>query len=322
MATDYYKVLGVEKNASADQIKKAYRKLALKYHPDRNKDDKNAEERFKEVGEAYAVLSDPEKRKQYDTFGSAGFRQRFSQEDIYRGSDISDILREMGLGGDFFSRIFGGRGGPGGGFKTYTFHGGGPRPGPGMGGPDFGQAFGGAARGPVRGSDLIYELPVTLEEAFHGGEKMVSYRRGGKVERVTVKVPAGITTGQKLRLGGKGEPSPMGGPDGDLLIRVRVLDHNRYRRQGDDLELNQDIKFSQAALGDDIEVPTLDGKKLSVKVPKGAQSGARLRLKGQGLPRFKSSGRGDLYVKLNIKVPKKLEKRQRELLEELAQEGL
>ncbi|MBI5521620.1 MAG: J domain-containing protein [Desulfarculus sp.] len=319
MAKDYYQVLGVEKTASPEDIKKAYRKLALKYHPDRNKDDKNAEEKFKEVGEAYAVLSDPEKRKQYDTFGSQGFSQRFSQEDIYRGSDLNDVLREMGLGGDFFSRIFGGgRGGPQG-FRTYSFHGGGPRPEAG-GGFDFGQAYG-EHPGPQRGTDLIYELPVSLEEVFHGATKMVSYRRGGQVERVSVKVPAGIPTGKKLRLAGKGEPGPAG--DGDLFIRVRVLDHPTFARDGDDLEVSKTVSFTQAALGGNLEVSTLEGGTLTVKLPKGTQNGARLRLKSQGLPKFHGGGtRGDLYVKVNITVPSKLSKRQKELLEELAQEGL
>lgn len=323
MAKDYYKILGVEKGATADEIKKAYRKLALKYHPDRNKDDPAAEERFKEVGEAYAVLSDAEKRKQYDTFGSQGFKQRYSQEDIYQGSDIGDILREMGLGGDFFSRIFGGRGGGPGGFRAYTYGQGGPRPGgpgPGMGGFDYG-AYG-QPGGVMRGNDLVYELPVSLEEVAHGADKMVSYRRGGKVERVSVKIPAGIASGQKLRLAGKGEPGPGGGPDGDLLIRVRVLDHPRFKREGDNLELTQEVTFSQAALGATLEVSTLEGKTLSVKVPKGTQNGSRLRLKNQGLPRFKGSGQGDLYVKVSLAVPKKLSSRQKELLEELSAEGL
>jgi curved DNA-binding protein len=323
MAEDYYKTLGLEKSASPAEIKKAYRKLAMKYHPDRNKGDKAAEEKFKAVGEAYAVLSDEQKRKQYDTFGSQGFKQRYSQDDIYQGSDISDILREMGLGG--FSRFFSGRGGPqaGGGFRTYTFTGQGP--GQAAGGPqgfDFSQGFGDAASQPMKGSDLIYELPVSLEEVFHGANKMVSYRRGGKMERVSVKIPAGIATGQKLRLGGKGEPGPAGSQPGDLLIRVRVLEHNSYKREGDDLEHEKEVSFSQAALGDKVEVATLDNHNLSVKVPKGAQNGSRLRLKGQGLPRFKGSGRGDLYVKLKIKIPKKLSARQKELLQELAKEGL
>jgi len=327
MAKDYYQVLGVDKKASQEEIKKAYRKLALKHHPDRNKEDKSAEEKFKEVGEAYAVLSDPNKRKEYDTFGSQGFRQRYSQEDIYKGSDLNDILREMGLGGDFFGRIFGGGGGRGAaggpGFRTYTFNSGGPRPDMGGMGFDFGQAYGDAGMGgPARGTDLVYELPVTLEEVFHGATKMVSYRRGNQVERVSVKVPPGIATGKKLRLAGKGEPGAPGAPAGDLFIRVRVLDHPQLRRDGDDLEMTRDVPFSQAALGASLEVTTLEGKTLTVRVPKGTQNGARLRLRGQGLPHFHGAERGDLYVKVNVVVPERLTKRQKELLEELAQEGL
>ena len=318
MAVDYYKTLGVEKSASQEEIKKAYRKLALKYHPDRNKDDKNAEEQFKAVNEAYAVLSDAEKRKQYDTLGTQGFRQRYTQEDIYRGSDISDILRDVGLGADFFSRIFGNQaqGGGAGGYRTYTFNQGGQ--------PGFGHDFSryGAAAGPQRGADLVYELPVTLEEVYNGATKMVSYRRGGKMERVSVKVPAGIATGKKLRLAAKGEPGVNNGPTGDLLIRIRTLEHERFSREGSDLVTNAEMTFSQAALGATVEVPTLNGKTLSVKVPKGSQHGARLRLKGQGLPQFGQSGRGDLLVKLDLKVPQKLSKKQRQLLEDLAQEGL
>lgn len=318
MAKDYYQLLGVNKTASPEEIKKAYRKLALKYHPDRNKGDKEAEEKFKAINEAYAVLSDAKKRQEYDSFGSAGFRKRYSQEDIFRGSDINDILRGMGLGGDIFSQFFGG--GRGGGFRTYTFHSGGPQPG--MGGFDYNQGWGGMGGAPPRGTDLIYELPVTLEEVFNGGEKMVSYRAGGELQRVSVKVPKGITTGKKLRLAGKGEPGPGGAPAGDLLIQINVLDHPTFTRHEADLEVSLPIRFSQAVLGASLEVPTLEGKSLTVTVPKGTQSGARLRLKGQGLPRFQASGRGDLYVRVSVEVPERLSKEQKKLLEQLAEEGL
>ena len=323
MAKDYYTTLGVAKGATDDEIKKAYRKLAMQYHPDRNKDNPEAEEKFKEISEAYSVLSDAEKRKQYDTFGSAGFKQRYSQDDIYRGSDINDILRDMGLGGDFFSKIFGG--GRGGGFRAYNMGGfgqGGPGAGPGMGGYEYGQggAYGGM---PNKGTDLVYELPVSLAEVFHGAEKMVSYRRSGKVERVSVKVPAGIASGQKLRLSGKGDNAPApGGQPGDLFIKVRVLDDDRFKREGDNLETTVDVPFSKAALGGSVDVGAIDGKNLGVKVPKGAQNGSRMRLKGKGLPRFKGSGHGDLFVRINVTVPKKVSSKQKELLEQLAEEGL
>jgi len=317
MAKDYYKVLGVAKGASAEEIKKAYRKLALKYHPDRNKGDKQAEDKFKEINEAYAVLSDPKKKQEYDTYGSSGFKQRYSQEDIFRGSDISDILRGMGLGGDVFTQFF--SGGGRGGFRTYTYHGGGPQPGMGGG---YDQVYSGMGGAPARGADLVYELPVSLEEVFHGGEKMVSYRVGGKTERISVKVPPGIESGKKLRLAGKGEPGPPGAPPGDLLIKINVLPHPVFKREGADLEVTKKVTFSQAALGATVEVQTLDGKSLKVKLPKGTQPGARLRLKGQGLPRFKAPGRGDLFVRVAIEVPQRLSKRQKELLEKLREEGL
>ncbi|MCB2188339.1 MAG: J domain-containing protein [Deltaproteobacteria bacterium] len=323
MAKNYYQVLGVEKTATPEELKKAYRKLALQYHPDRNKDNPEAEEKFKEINEAYAVLSDPEKKKQFDTFGSQGFRQRYSQEDIFRGSDINDILRDMGVSSDIFTRFFHGGGGGStagrGGFRTYTFGGGRPGAGPGTGGFDFGAQRG---AGPARGTDLVYELPVSLEEVATGASKTVSYRRGGKVEKVSVKIPAGIETGKKLRVPGKGEPGPPGVPDGDLFIRVRTLDHPQFRRNGADLETEVEVTYSQAALGASLPVPTLEGKTLNVKVPKATQHGARLRLKGQGLPLFQSSGQGDLYVKVLLHVPKKLSRKQKDLLEQLAEEGL
>lgn len=317
MPKDYYKTLGVDKSASAEELKKAYRKLAMKYHPDRNKGDKAAEEKFKSINEAYAVLSDTDKKKEFDTYGSDGFRQRYSQEDIFQGSDISDVLRGMGLGGDSFSQFFGG--GRGGG-RTYTFRGAGPQPG--MGGYGFNQGYAGMGGGPIRGNDLIYELPVTLEEVFGGGDKMVAYRTGGQSLRVSVKVPPGIESGKKLRLSGKGEPGQPGAQAGDLLIKISVLEHPDFKRQGADLVVTRPVNFSQAALGATVEVPTLEGKNLSVKVPKGTQAGAKLRLKGQGLPRFKGSGRGDLFVKITIEVPKRLSKEQKALLEKLAEEGL
>lgn len=315
MAKDYYKVLGVAKGASAEEIKKAFRKLALKYHPDRNKGDKEAEDKFKEINEAYAVLSDPKKKQEFDTYGSSGFKQRYSQEDIFRGSDINDILRGMGLGGDAFSQFFGGGGR--GGFRTYT-HGGGP----GAGGFGYQQPFGGMGGVPARGTDLVYELPVSLQEVFLGGEKMVSYRVGGRTERISVKVPPGMESGKKLRLAGKGEPGPPGAPVGDLLIKINVLDDPQFKREGADLETTKTVPFSQAALGATVEVATIDGKNLTVKLPKGTQPGARLRLKGQGLPQFKGSGRGDLFVRVAIEVPTRLSKDQKELLEKLSEEGL
>jgi curved DNA-binding protein len=317
MEKDYYKILGVDRNASEEEIKKSYRKLAMKYHPDRNKGDKKAEEKFKEISEAYAVLSDKEKRKQYDTFGSAGFQQRYSQEDIFRGFDFSNIFREFGFGGGF-ENIFGQRTGrPGGGFRTYTFHRGGQ--------PfDYGDPFSRQAEGfgPVRGEDRLYELPLTLKEAALGAEKQLTFSTGKKMEKVMVKIPAGITTGKKLRIPGKGEPSPTGGPNGDLYIQIKVLEDPVFKVEDQNLLVEKEIPFSQAVLGTKVEVPTLEGKSLQVKVPPGTQPSARLRLKGYGLPGLGGKPRGDLMVKIQVKVPKKLTERQKKLVEDLAAEGL
>ncbi|RLB20738.1 MAG: J domain-containing protein, partial [Deltaproteobacteria bacterium] len=265
---DYYKILGVSKGASPEEIKKAYRKLALKYHPDRNKGDKAAETKFKEINEAYAVLSDPEKRKQYDTFGAEGFHSRFSQEDIFRGFDFNTIFREFGFGGtraqSIFSEIFGGAMGGGGRHEFYSE------------GSPFDSPFGGfhkRSRG-IKGQDLVYELTITLDEAARTTTKVISYDVDGRRETVSVKVPAGIASGQKLRLPGKGRPGINGGPPGDLYIQIRVLDHPTFNRQGDDLYLKRPIKFSEATLGTEIQVPTIDGKTLKLKIPPGTQGNA------------------------------------------------
>lgn len=307
---DYYEQLGVAKSASADEIKKAYRKLALKYHPDRNQGNKEAEEKFKKISEAYAVLSDAEKRKQYDTFGSAGFQQRFSQEDIFRNADLGDILREFGInmggGGRATFRTSGGMGGAS--FFDDLF---------GMGG---GAGFRTSHRAqPVKGGDLSLELPITLEEVLHGSEKTIALGHG---EKVSVKVPAGIESGKKLRLAGKGSPSPMGGPPGDLYLTVTVLPHRLFAREEEDLVVDAEVSYSGLALGSEVAVPTLDGKHLKVKVPAGSQPGAKLRLKGQGLPKNTKGTRGDLLARLTVGVPRKLSGEQEELLRKLAGTGL
>lgn len=317
MEKDYYKILGVEKSADQETIKKTYRKKALKLHPDRNQDNPKAEDQFKELSEAYAILSDPEKRKEYDMYGTQGFQQRYKGEDIYRGSDINDILRDMGYG-DLFSRIFGGsqrtqfKSGP----SARTTR----TSGSNAGGFDF-SFFGDQAA--AKGADLAYELPVTLEEAFSGASKTVAYRRAnGQMEKISVKVPPGVATGTKLRLAGKGEKGPQGTPDGDLLIKIKVQENKLYARHQDDLEMEYKVSFSQAALGHKLEVPTPDGKTLAVKLAPGSASGSRLRLKGQGMPKFNAKGRGDLFVKIQIDVPNKLTDKQKQLLEQLNQEGL
>ncbi len=300
---DYYKILGVSRNASDEEIKKAYRKLALKYHPDRTKGDKAAEEKFKQISEAYAVLSDKEKRKQYDAFGSEGFRQRFSQEDIFRGFDLGDILREFGLGGGFFSGREGG--------TRFSFGSGSP--------------FGFQNRqqqAQMKGSDLVYELPLTVREVASGITKAITLQHQGQPERVTVKIPKGMVTGKKIRLAGKGHPSPYGGPAGDLYIQSKVIDDPVFAVEGYDLYLNREIRISDALLGTRISVPTLANKEMSLKIPPGTRHGTKMRLPGFGLPRMKSDKIGDLYVRVHIHIPKTLSSEQKSLVERLAQAGL
>ena len=300
--TDYYKMLGVNKNASKNDIKKAYRKLAMKYHPDQTKGDKSAEEKFKKISEAYAVLSDAEKRKQYDTFGSAGFQQRYSQEDIFRGSDFDSILNEL-FGGS-------GRFGGGGSGMRFSFGGGSP-----FDGYQQQQA-------PSKGSDLVYELPLTLKEAATGTQKTVSFQHQGRSEKITVKIPRGMISGKKLRIGGKGEPSPYGGPSGDLYIKAKVLGDPVYDVRGHDLYINRDIKLSEAILGSNISVPTLDDKTLSLKIPPGSKHKTKMRLPGHGLPHMDGKGQGDLYVRIHVHIPKELSKKQKDLIGQLADSGL
>jgi molecular chaperone DnaJ len=356
---DYYEVLGVARSASKDEIKDAYRKLALQYHPDRNKSPE-AEERFKEISEAYAVLSDDEKRQQYDMLGHAGFDQRYTTEDIFRGTDFDSIFRDLGFGfgggfRDLFSVLFGGR--------------------------DFGERV-------SRGRDLAADLEVTLEEAAKGAEKEIEVPRiekcevcGGtgaapgtspktcpkchgagevqnvrrnsysmfvqvmpcptcrgrgkiiespcpncrgsglakKVRKITVKVPPGIDEGYELRLQGEGEAPQSGGPPGDLYILIHLEPSKYFKRRGDDLLYSLTVGFPQAALGTEVSIPTLDGN-TDVKIHPGTQPGEIVRLRGKGMPRLRGYGRGDLLVRVDVAVPEKLTQQQRNLLEALAKE--
>jgi len=356
---DYYEVLGVFKNASKDEIKDAYRKLAMQYHPDRNKAP-DAEEKFKEISEAYAVLSDDEKRQQYDVLGHAGFDQRYSTEDIFRGADFESIFRDIGFGfGDLFRTFFGG-----------------------------GFGVGGFRERINRGQDLVYDLEITLEEAAKGTEKEIEVPRtekcevcggsgaspgtsprtcpkcngAGKVQhmrkssfamyvqvtpcstcrgkgmlidspckncrgtglvkkrrKISVKIPVGIDEGYQLRLRGEGEMAPNGGEAGDLYVLVHIVPHELFMREGDNLWHVLIIGYPQAALGAEVSVPTLDSQE-TVKIRPGTQAGETIRLKGKGMPRFRGYGKGDLLVRVGISVPEKLTAKQRELLEQLAEE--
>jgi len=319
MAEDYYQVLGVDKKASSDDIKKAYRKLAIKWHPDKNPNNKAAsEEKFKKISEAYAVLSDPEKRKQYDNFGSADqFRQQYSQEDIFRGFDLDEILRSFGFGG---SRSAGGRT-----FRT-TMKRGGPSS---QEYEDPLHSFFGNLGGqqeyrhmPQKGQDAEYNLSISLEESVFGAEKNISFQKGNRTEEINVKIPAGINTGKKLRLPGKGLPSYNGGTSGDLYLNINVLPHPIFARDGNDLYTEKTIRFTQAALGASIDVTTLDGAIKRIKIPPGTQNNTKIRMKGYGVPGLKGSTKGDLYIRINVEVPQKISERQLKLVKQLADEGL
>lgn len=294
-AQDYYKALGITKEASADEIKKAYRKLAVKYHPDKNQGNKDAEEKFKEINEAYAVLSDPQKKAQYDQFGSTGFHQRYSQEDIFRGFDVGDIFKDMGFGtDDIFSRIFGG-----------NFQGGGHY----------------QRSRKQRGGDYTMEVSVSFREAMTGTEKRVSFLRDGVKEELSVKIPAGVDNDAKLRIKGKGQQGQNGGPAGDLYLTVQVDADPVFTREGDNLLVERQVRFSEAVLGVTLEVPTLEGNK-RIKVPAGIQPGTKIRIKGFGVPHMGKTSKGDLYVKIGVAVPEQLTPHQKKLIEELGREGL
>lgn len=290
---DYYKVLGVSKSATGAEIKTAYRKLAMKYHPDHSKGDKHAEEMFKTISEAYAVLSDKEKRQQYDTFGSDDFHQRYSQEDIFRNVDLGDILREFGFGG-----------------KGMRF--------------SFGGPIGGHQRrpAPVKGSDLVYELPLTLREVASGASKTVTFQHQGRNENISVTIPPGMITGKKLRLAGKGEQSGYGGPAGDLYIQSRVIPDSVFTAEEHDLNTTVTIRLSESLLGTQVAVPTIEGGELSLKIPPGTRHKTRMRLAGHGLPKMKGSSRGDLYVTVLLDIPSKLNPEQKRLVKKMAAVGM
>jgi curved DNA-binding protein len=306
---DYYETLGVSKTATDDEIRSAFRKLARKFHPDVAKDKKAAEEKFKQINEAYEVLGDPEKRKKYDQLGAnwnqqGGFQpppQWGGQQPgggFYQwGSDNGGVEFEFGGTGfsDFFEAFFGG----------------------GRGRSAFGR-FGGREATVERGADVEADIMVTLEEALHGSTRTVSLRRTGsnKVETYQVKIPRGVHEGQRIRLAGQGEAGARGGKSGDLFLRVRLARHPDFRVEGSDLIHEVKIHPWQAVLGAELEVPTIEGT-VRLKVPAGTQGGQRFRLRERGLPGI-SGRRGDLYVVVQIDIPKKLTDREREIWRELA----
>lgn len=355
---DYYEVLGVDKNADKKTIKKAYRKLAMKYHPDVNHEE-GAEEKFKELSEAYGVLSDDEKRKRYDQFGHAGM-DGFSQEDIFNNINFEDIFNGFGFGG-------GSQGGFGSIFDLF--------------------GFGGESSGPSgRGQDISQIVELTLEEVASGVSKDLDVRHkkkcpkcngtraepgssvktcpqcngAGQVKQVqntplgqfatvskcpqcngegqhvekpctechgsglktttnkiSINIPAGVETGTKLRVSGEGDDGIRGAPSGDLYVTIKVLKHDLFRRKGQDLFYDLPISYVQACLGDSVDVPTIDGE-ASLNIPAGTQSGSTFKLRGEGIKSLNWSGKGNLYVKVQVVVPKKLSAKQKEVLKEFA----
>ena len=305
---DYYETLGVSKTASEDEIRSAFRKLARKYHPDVAKDKKTAEEKFKQINEAYEVLSDPDKRRKYDQLGEhwnqpGGFQPPpqwgGGHPGGFRSGGGEDGGVEFEFGGtgfsDFFEAFFGG----------------------GRGRSAFG-GFGQRDAMAERGHDVEADIMVTLEEALHGSTRQVSLRRAGskKTETYQVKIPRGVREGQRIRLAGQGEAGERGGKSGDLFLRVRLARHPDFSVEGSDLVHEVKIAPWQAVLGDHLIVPTLEGN-ARLKLPPGTQGGQRFRLRERGLPGI-SGQRGDLYVVVQIALPKKLTEREREIWEQLA----
>jgi DnaJ-class molecular chaperone len=305
MADDYYKILGVSRDATAADIQKAYRELARKNHPDLNPDDKSAKEKFQKIQRAYEVLNDAEKRKLYDQFGPDFERVSAAGAGGWPPGG-GGAAWTTGPGGasfeDFdFSQIFGG--GPGGGFgDVFTQFGGGTR-----------ARRGGAAR---RGADVRHEVEIPFQTAVTGGEVRLALRRpSGETETLTVKIPAGIDDGKKIRLRGQGEPGPRSGPSGDLIVVVRVRAHPHFQRQGNNLEVRVPVTLAEAALGAKIDVPTPKGK-ITLTVPPRTSSGRRLRVKGYGVHPADGPP-GDLFAEVQIVLPTHLDEKDQELIRQL-----
>ena len=304
---DYYQVLGVPRTASDKDIKTAYRKLARKHHPDVNPGDKRSEELFKEIGEAYSVLSDPDKRKKYDRWGHDWEKIEQAQA---AGAHVG------GVGGTHYTWSSGGNGAPGGfNFESDDI------------GGLFEQLFGRAAGRtrvrtiPRKGSDIEQPVEITLEEAFNGTQRTFQIRdvQTGETRTVEVKIPAGASDGLRVRVAGKGDPGTGGAPPGDLYLVVSIKPHPLFERDGDDLRVKVPTPLYTAILGGEVMVPTPRGTQLALKVPPETPNGQRMRLAGQGMPRV-GGGRGDLYAEINVQLPRGLSQRERDLFGELARQ--
>ncbi|OCA94782.1 DnaJ C-terminal domain-containing protein [Actinobaculum suis] len=312
---DFYAELGVSKDASQDDIKKAYRKLSRKWHPDRNAGSKEAEEKFKKIGEAYQVLSNPEERKQYDAIralGGGGARFR---------AGGSGSAGDAGSFEDLFFAMFGtpGAGGSGN-THSWTY-----RSGDGGFSDPFSGLFGGSTGGfggfgsqrrATRGQDFQAEISLPLRQAVAGATVKINTRQG---KAVTARVPAGVSDGQTIRIPGKGGPGTNGGPNGDILVKIHVEPHPVYEVDGDDVYVNLPVSFSEAALGATVTVPTLEGKQVRVKIPAGSSTDKVLRVRGKGLKKKNGIGNGNMYVRIKVVVPKKMSAEAARAVEDFAQ---
>ena len=291
---DLYTVLGVARDASQKEIKQAFRKLAREYHPDMNQGDAASERKFKQVNEAYEVLSDEKNRKAYDKYG--------------RDWKHAEEFEKAGVGG---------RGGPG----AWRWASGGGRP-AGFEGLDrldgvFGSIFGGGRPAQMRGRDFDHRVDVSLEEAFHGSQRTLTLRdQQGRPRRLEVKIPKGVKTGSRVRVAGEGHPGMGGGPNGDLYLVIKVLPHAAFERRGDNLHTEVPVALTGAVLGTEVEVSTLSSK-VALKIPAETQNGKSFRLRGKGMPRLKGGGAGDLYAKIVVQLPTNLSERERALFQEL-----
>lgn len=302
---DYYEVLGVGRDADEATVKKAYRKQAKKYHPDMNADNPEAEAKFKEVTEAYNVLSDKEKRKLYDQFGHAAFEEGAGTSGFRQGSGTYGFRRDSGASGFWRN--------PNSGYQEFHFEGGDMKD---IFENFFGRGFE-SVRG--RGRDVTAKVQVGFDEAAFGCEKVIRFEgEGGAGQSLQVHIPAGIDSGKKLRLRGKGEPGVSGGEAGDLLLEVTVGEKPGYERRGMDIYTTAEIPFATAVLGGEVIVPTLYGK-VSCRIREGTQSGSKIRLRGKGIVSMKdSSVRGDQYVTVQIQVPRNLSPEAKQKLREFA----